>query len=201
MVDGKKWMGESDVTVNNVQFFEDPRTVTTINAVVNIRVYASSQSDQTGQPVLANTPVKVVGWCHGEKVGDEDRWWITEYSHSRMWVGGTVEKPEDRVVVEEPQPDTDGSFVNVNGQIYYPVNEEIREVEVKNDAVLYKYATFGSEKVGEVKKGDVIKVAYWCLGDEQAEEEVWWILDDPQGRNDISYGARVHATDTMDRPE
>lgn len=201
MVDGVKWDGSKDVVVNGVEIYADKREVTTAS-VVNLRQYASATSSLTGDAVAANQKVNVLGWVRGEKVGEEDRWWITATSQSRMWVGGTTEKPEDsNAPVVEPKPEQSEHFRIVNGVVFYKASNEIREVTVANDANVYKYADTTSAVIGSVKADDKIKVAYWCLGEKKGDESVWWVLDDPQGRDDIEFGGRVHVAETMDRPD
>lgn len=198
-LDGRLWDGSANVTVNNVAFIADKKTVTTVNGIVNTRTFASSQSAPTGS-LTAQSQINVLGWCRGEKVGDEDRWWITD-GWSRVWVGGTVDKPTEAPTPEEPQPETDGSYRVVNGNVYYPVSNEIRHIVTEQETKVYRWASLSAPVLATLPAETELNVAYWCIGDVINQEVIWWVLVDEEGRDPIQYGGRVHATNALDRPE
>lgn len=204
--DGTKWDGTSDVTVNTKTYYSDPKTVTSLG--VNVRMWATTTAPLLRTSVAAGDTFDVLGWCHGEMVDGEDRWWISKY-YSRVWVGGTEEKPTE-AKGPEPTPEDDvteddvivseGGALIVRGLVYYPVGGTTM-VTVNEDADLYQYANFGTKKVGTVKAGDEVEVELWCQGQERDGETLWWILHNPEeGANSIKTGARLHVTFTDARP-
>src|SRR5690606_15071152 len=126
-VKGKAWDGAKDVEVNGVTFHADKRTVTT-DGVLNCRQWASSTSGLTRAALAAGEKVEVLGWCVGEAVSGENRWWVTKYG-TRLWVGGTVEKPKVAAKPED-KPDTDGLAKVVNGVVFYPAGFDDKGKEI-----------------------------------------------------------------------
>lgn len=97
--DGKKnWSGLNDITVNGHFFYGLPKPLTVTAAVegVDAHVYADRQSPLTRKALHKGDTFTVIGWCRGEKVGNDDRWWITK-AYSRIDVNGTIEKPADKL--------------------------------------------------------------------------------------------------------
>lgn len=84
--------GTKNVMINSVTFYADKRTVTA-SAAVRVRKFASFSSPETRKPVSQGERFTVLGWVYGESLNGEKRWWVTS-SYSRVWVGGTVEKPK-----------------------------------------------------------------------------------------------------------
>lgn len=199
-VDGKAWDGSKDVEVNGVTFFADKRTVTT-SAVLNCRQWASSSSGLVRSALPQGTKVEVLGWCVGENVSGENRWWVTQYG-TRLWVGGTIEKPK-RKPAQGAKPDTDGLAKVVNGIVFYPagVDDEGKQIKVTRVGNLHQYAGLGSKVVKRVQTGTTLKALYWCKGDVVDKEYVWWVLAPEDGSDDaIGKGLRIPAAYTNIRP-
>lgn len=197
MVDGVKWDGTKDVIVNGVKFYSDPRTVTT-DKRVNVHVYADSKSLFTRNTLEVGQDFNVLGWVRGENVDGEDRWWITKY-FSRVWVGGTSDKPEDGAdTLPEKLP---GGALIVDGVVYYPAKQDgkNRKLTVIRKANLRKRASTKSSVLGAVAKGDELEAEYWCFGEGVNNENAWWVLTDPNGA--IEHGARIWIAATNARPD
>jgi len=94
VVAGVTWDGRQDASLNGITLHADRRTVTVGVDTLNIRVYANTNNSIS--PILRTakygTKIPVIGWVVGETVNGENRWWIGA-DHTRIWVGGTVEKP------------------------------------------------------------------------------------------------------------
>lgn len=199
LVNGEEWDGSADIEVNGVKFYADPKDITIAVDSLARRQYAGTTSDLTGAYLKKGEKARVLGWVRGEAVDGEDRWWVGS-SFSRVWVGGTTEKPTE-TPVEEPKPDTDGLFKIVNGRFYYRVNDgKGQEIIITRNCDLKKFAAVGSATVGTAKKGDKFFCDFWCTGDEVDGEIVWWIIKDKDD-DDPNTGARVHASHVNDRPE
>lgn len=88
---GKLWDGTQSVWINGHLFRAVRRKVTVNVNALNLRKYADTTS-----PILSTvsrgTTIDVLGYVRGERVGAEDRWWIGK-DYTRIWVGGTSEKP------------------------------------------------------------------------------------------------------------
>jgi hypothetical protein len=88
---GILWDGARDARVNGILFHALRRYVTVGVDNLNIRVYADVTSHVI-RTLHRGNKIGVVGWVNGEQVSGESRWWIGS-DHTRIWVGGTVEKP------------------------------------------------------------------------------------------------------------
>jgi hypothetical protein len=209
VTDTALWKGTKDFTrKDGTKFYAEMQEVEAAKEGA-VHVYATKASGTTREPLKVGEKFSVLGWVVGEKVGDENRWWITKY-YSRIWAGNTVQKPQRDVPVvndptkpnEEEQPDAPPLVTIHNGRAYYPTLEEgkAREVELTKDSPLYKSATTRSRKVGELKKGDTAVVTHFVFGDEVDDEPMWWVLS--AGKADpITQGARLPASATFERPE
>lgn len=195
-VNGVKWDGTENVTFAGREYKADPKTVRVSADALNRRAEPKTGSPLTG-PVLPKDEVfSVLGWCVGDSVDGENRWWVTPWG-SHFWVGGTSEKPVDRPVF-----DRDSVRIVVNDRVYYPAGPDGdgREVTVVDDAPLHRWAGNDSAQVGTVKRGQVVTALYWCEGDEQEGEDVWWVIK-PASGDPINNGARLHVIHTFQRPE
>ncbi len=205
----KPWDGSSDITVNDALFHSDRMTVTSSSEGVNVRQWATVTALPTRAPLNENQTFSVLGWVNGEKIEDEQRWWITG-SYSRVWVGATKEKP----TVSTPTPelpdnpkidDLDGPKI-INGIRFYDVGNDGlgRNIQVKEDANLRKYAGIESEVVGEVKTNEVRTALYWVIGQDlkregqQYGENIWWVLQDASSAP--TDGPRLWAGNTHQKP-
>ncbi len=194
-VNGAKWDGTSNVTFEGRQYVADPKTVRVAVDSLNRRAEPKTASPLTGPALPKDEVFCVLGWTRGDSVDGEDRWWVTPWG-SHLWVGGTVEKPTER-----PQVNLDALRVVVNDRVYYPAGPDGkgREVKVLDDAPLHRWAGNDAAKVGSVKRDQVVTAFYWCEGDEQNGEDIWWVLK-PASGDPIQNGPRLHAIHTYQRP-
>jgi hypothetical protein len=79
--------------VNNITFHPDQRTVTAAVDGLNGRRYANLQACLTRPPLDLGEQVDVLYWVTGDEFDGERRWWVAA-DGSRLWTGGTVEKPQ-----------------------------------------------------------------------------------------------------------
>ena len=197
--DGKAWDGLSTVEFQGRTYYGDPKTVTVGTSALNRRVGPKTADALIGDILPANSTFAVLGWTEGDEVDGENRWWVTPWG-SHMWSGGTVEKPSAKPVEEEPfDPNT--VRVVLGDKVYYPAGPEGagREVKLVNTADLYQWASFDSKKVGTIGKDETVLVKFWCYGDSDEIEDIWWILD-AVGEDEIKIGPRLHVKDTFQRP-
>lgn len=204
-LDGQLWDGTSNITIGQKTFFADKRTVKVASNGLAVRKYADPQSAETRAPLTSGQTFPVFGWVRGSAVDSEDRWWVTE-TYSRVWVGGTVEKPATPTTTTTtpplPTPTTtttpppEVSPVIQNEKAYYRAK---RTVNVVRDANLRSLASLESAIVGAVHKGDTVDVAYWYVGDTVRGESLWWILD--QGSDPIKDGPRLWMAATTEKPQ
>lgn len=191
-----RWDGLKDVKVNDVVFHADKRQVTT-SVNLNRRQWASTASDLTGPVVPANTKANVLGWCNGEEIDGERRWWIGS-GGSRLWVGGTVEKPSVSQPHDGPDQDPrEHTPVVLNGVVFYHVGEhgEGRNVTLTSDAHKRRWAGSDSASLGVVEVGSTVTAYYWCIGEEVDKEKVWWVLG-----KDLHSAPRMWSGATDSRP-
>jgi hypothetical protein len=195
MKDGKPWDGLSDLEVDGNWYIGDPKTVKVAVDQLNRRVGPRSTDALTGPALPLDSTFTVLGWVAGVEVDGENRWWITPWG-SHMWVGGTAEKP-----TEKPTFDPDTVRTIIADRVYYPagVDQQGREVVLVEDANLYRWADFDSPTVGSKSANEKVVAKYWCRGDADDLEDIWWVLD-AEGENDIDLGARLHVTSTFQRP-
>lgn len=202
IIDGKKWDGSQSGQMNDVKFVADKRTVTVNVRALNARQYAGTASALTGPARQQGDKINVLGWAGGELVDDEPRWWIAE-DYSRYWVGGTAEEPRewtDHSGDEELQP----GVRLVNGRAYYPFVDDDgklgRKMFVTGPANLRKWAGTGSEIVGSKREGEEITVLYWTVGEQVADEKIWFVIDGGEA-DPLFSGGRIWAGLTTDRPK
>lgn len=79
-------------TIGTVVFHPDARTVTCKNPDLNVRQFADTTACTTRAPLAVGETFDVLYWIRGETVLNENRWWVT-VDGSRVWTGGTIEKP------------------------------------------------------------------------------------------------------------
>jgi hypothetical protein len=171
--------GTQDMTINGVLCHGDIRDVTGIEGT-NVRLWASTASALTRGPLKADEGFKVLGWLNGEEVEGEDRWWITA-SYSRVWVGGTVEKPEgegDRSMPDNIDLEGQDGVKIIDGVRLFPVPNNEISITVAQSGALYEKASLKSKKLYDVNVGDVFKAVNWIRGD---KDSLWWILDAHDG--------------------
>ena len=84
----------TDKTVGGITFHAAGRRITVAVEELNCRVNADPASPITRQPLRAGQRFTAWYWITGVSVGGENRWWVTRHG-SRLWAGGTVEKPGD----------------------------------------------------------------------------------------------------------
>jgi murein DD-endopeptidase MepM/ murein hydrolase activator NlpD len=82
----------AEKVINNVIFHPDRRTVASAVEGLNGRKFADTQACLTRQPLIRGETVNVLYWIRGAAIDGEDRWWVAE-DGTRIWSGGTVEKP------------------------------------------------------------------------------------------------------------
>jgi hypothetical protein len=81
-----------EITVNNVVFHPAKQRVESAIDGLRRRKWASVQACETGDPLPQGAQVLVFFWVKGENVDGDERWWVAD-DGSRIWVGGTVQKP------------------------------------------------------------------------------------------------------------
>ena len=83
----------SDKTINGKVFNADARTVKVAVDELNCRRFADPDSCMTRAPLTKGQTFRAIYWVEGEEVDGENRWWVTKRG-SRIWAGGTVQKPQ-----------------------------------------------------------------------------------------------------------
>jgi hypothetical protein len=135
--------------------------------------------------------------CNGEAVDGELRWWIDDKG-SRLWVGGTKEKPT--VAKPDDAPDNDGKDytpVVLNGVLFYPVGHKAAGRVITTTVAAHKrqWARSSSPSKGVIPKDTDVTANYWCLGEQVEDEAIWWILG-----KDINAAPRLWSGATASRP-
>lgn len=222
---GKSWTGANDLTVGTATFHGEKRTVKAREGVT-FRSHATRKAGLTRGPMKAGQGFAVIGWVNGEVIDGERRWWITK-NYSRVHVSGTVEKPE-HVHIELPSEDTDPQQPNeqpdvivngpqiVNGRAYYPVGLFVGEADASGELVpaqgtkvlvtsdkadARRSVTLTSPVRDTFKKGDVLTVTHFVVGDKVNGEEIWWVVQPEDAtKNAIHHGLRIPAAFTNVRP-
>jgi hypothetical protein len=68
-------------------------TVTVGSSRLRVRAEPNTSAPLAGSQILdPGVKVQVKGWCYGECVEGECRWWVSIYGNY-FWAGGTIEKP------------------------------------------------------------------------------------------------------------
>jgi hypothetical protein len=68
-------------------------TVTVGSSSLRVRAEPNTSAPLAGSQILdPGVKVQVKGWCYGECVSGECRWWVSMYGNY-FWAGGTIEKP------------------------------------------------------------------------------------------------------------
>jgi murein DD-endopeptidase MepM/ murein hydrolase activator NlpD len=194
--DGSEWTGDKDLEANGVVFHADVQRVRTASESLNVRVFAALDAELTRSPLKVGEEFDVVGWVNGEEVGGERRWWITKH-HSRVWVGGTEQKPSENKPEDPadnvPLPGVPDGPKIVNGVRFYPLGADGkgREITVSRDAEVRQWASDDSDVQYEVSEGDKLFATHWIHGKEVDGEDVYWVLNDEY---------RLHILDTVEHP-
>jgi hypothetical protein len=194
--DGSEWTGDKDLDINGVIFHADVQTVRTASELLNVRQFAATDGALTRAPMKAGEEFEVVGWVNGEEVAGERRWWITKH-FSRVWVGGTEQKPSENKPEDPadnvPLPGVPDGPKIVNGVRFYPLGEdgEGREITAARDAEVRQWASDESEVRYTVSEGDKLFATHWIHGKEIDGEDVYWVLEDEN---------RIHILDTVEHP-
>lgn len=178
VVGGKSWDGTNNVTLNDVVFHADKRSVTT-SGVLNRRQWASSESTLTGAAYAMNTKVNVLGWCIGESVSGENRWWIGA-NGDRLWVGGTSDKPNAK------QPEPSGTSLVVNGITFKPLKGKYRLSAATN---VRQWASTDSKIIKTLPTGSIIEPAFEVVGESVSGNNKWFVPDEKS----IKSGGRIWA--------
>jgi len=197
---GEPWKGIHDITVNDVLFHGDKKAVTVASDGLRQRKYATTTAAETGPSFSNGDVINVLGWVHGEVVESENRWWITN-DFSRVWVGGTNEKPSEDAPAEQPDALPDGVRI-VGGRVYYPAKEDgkTRKLRVIGKANLRKEPTLKSDAVGVAENGDELLVRYWTFGQEVKGERIWWLTYE-KGKDPFKAPKHLWAASTDERPQ
>jgi hypothetical protein len=204
------WLGDKNVSINNVVFNAEKRTVDVSGDGLRSRQYASTMSGETRAPYKINDTIDVLGWVKGEAVDNESRWWITK-DHSRVWVGGTKQKPGDTPTVPPTVPtvpptepdvtvDLPEGVSLVNGIVYYDAKkgDQERVVTVTYPQLyLRSKPDRTSDPIRMVHEGDELTVSHWCFGKEVNKESVWWVVDE----GTFADGPYLFVAATAQRPE
>jgi len=196
IVDGKTWDGTSDVVVNGITFHGEQREITVEKDGLRAHKWASKESPLTRAPLKKGEKFRTLGWVKGEKVSTEDRWWVA-VDWSRIWAGGTVEKPGDQVN-PAPQPelqpapnDNDGDTSQSDeaprtrfGLVHYRVGPDGkgRKIAVVKQAVVRQVPLTGTNVVTKVNPGDILTAVEWTRSADVHGEDVWWRVKIDDGR-------------------
>ena len=84
----------SDKQVGDVIFHAAPSTVEVAAQGLPCRQFALQGNRETRQPRQSGETCEALCWVEGEDVQGERRWWVDE-GGSRIWSGGTVQRPGD----------------------------------------------------------------------------------------------------------
>lgn len=202
---GALWDGRKDtVTDTGIAFHADKRTVSIGVDALNCRQWASNTANLTRDPLAKGETVQVLGWCEGEEVAGERRWWVTTYG-TRLWAGGTVEKPRKAAPtpvapgdgVSKPDQGNNRDLIPVvlNGNTYYPVerkgDERTRTMRLTvNGNVRLWAATHAGSPVQRVQpKGSTVKVSHWVKGEPVEGNDKWYVI--AEGNDPIRTGGRI----------
>lgn len=197
--------GTFDAVLDNGTFFHAERHLcTAATDGVQPHLYATRTSAFTRSALNKNDTFNVIGWVRGEKVADDDRWWITRH-YSRIDVNGTVEKPtntDDLFVTADFPPNTR----LVNGILYFPVesNEKpYRNLKVAvSKANLRSSPSLDASVVGTVLRNRYVRATYWCMGDEVRDNRAWWVIDTlKDGSDSLETGAYLWVEATYSQPK
>ena len=82
----------NDQQVNDVVFHAAAQTVEVAEDGLPCRQFAFRGSCETRQPLQRGDTFDALYWVDGEAVNGERRWWVAR-SGSRIWSGGTVQRP------------------------------------------------------------------------------------------------------------
>lgn len=213
--DGSVWKGDKDITINGILFHAEPRTVTAAAGGVNRRQWASSTANLTGTAIAAGETVRVLGWVEGEDVAGERRWWVGD-SGSRVWAGGTVEKPKATAPVPVTpddgvsQPDQGNNRnaipVVLNGNTYYPVDGRDTDGKIRRpvrtkvaaNVRLWAATHAGSPVVETLPPGATFNVTHWVRGEavdipnltDEVNRDIWYVLEHEFG-DGVRKGGRI----------
>jgi hypothetical protein len=190
------------VLANGTYFHADKRTITAAVDGVQPHLYATRTSAFTRTTMTAGEKTTALGWVTGERVGDDERWWITKY-FSRIDVNGTIEKP-DETDDHFDNPDFPPNTRLVDGVLYFPVQSNgkpYRNLKVERNANMRAKPTTNSSVVGVVRPDQYVRAAYWCMGEEVADNRAWWVIDIKRdGSDPLKTGAYLWVEATYSQP-
>ena len=209
---GKAWDGSADLTVNGIKFYADKRRVRVSVDALNCRQWASNTANLVRVPLKLGETFDVLGWVEGEEVAGERRWWITAYG-TRVWSGGTYEKPseaapnptkpDDGISKPDVGNERDAIPVILNGNTYFPVEQHgdtpgqtmkmLENGNVRTWAATHAY----SPVQRTIKKGDTVRVSHWVRGENVTQDiggksvtsDKWYVIQ--EGSNPITKGGRI----------
>lgn len=196
LIDGTR----NAVLSNGVTFYGHVATVHAATDGVQPHLYATRTSAFTRSALNEGDEFNVIGWVTGEKVGGDNRWWITKH-YSRIDVNGTVEKPPSDASGNPDFPP--GTRMN-NGILYFPVESNgkpYRNLKVARRANLRESASLSAPVVGTVSPDQYVRARYWCMGEEVHEQRAWWVLDRKDGSDAILTGPRLWCAATYSQPK
>lgn len=198
--------GTKDVKVNTALFHADKKKVTVNVDELFARQYAGTTSSSTRAPLKKGESFDALGWVEGEKVDNESRWWVSS-SYSRIWVGGTKEKPSVDAPVDPADsfPDTMPDGVKIfNGTMHYiayePNTTVARKFTVRvSDATIRDQPSTKGKALGKVKQGQELIARYYCFGEDVKGDRIWWLLDN--GNDPFVNPQYIWANVSEERPE
>jgi hypothetical protein len=82
----------SDKQVGDVVFHAATQTVEVAADRLPCVQFAFQDSCETRSPLRTGDTFEALYWVEGEAVDGEQRWWVAK-SGSRIWSGGTVQRP------------------------------------------------------------------------------------------------------------
>lgn len=217
---GIVWNGEKNITVNDIVFYAEKRTVRVSGDGLRKRQWASTTANLVGTSVAnahlaAGTVVNVLGWVEGEEVSGERRWWVLT-SGERIWAGGTFEKPsapapeptkpDDGISHPDQGNNRDAIPVLLNGNTYYPVDARDeagairRPVRTLTNANVRMWAATHSNSpvLRTLPKGTKIWITHWVRGEpvdiagytHSINRDVWYVIEHESG-DGIRKGGRI----------
>ncbi|CAA9534668.1 MAG: hypothetical protein AVDCRST_MAG73-1263 [uncultured Thermomicrobiales bacterium] len=82
----------SNKQIRDVLFHAARQTVEVAEPVLHCRKWADPSAPETRRPLTQGDTFEALYWINGVNVRGERRWWVST-TGTRIWVGGTVQKP------------------------------------------------------------------------------------------------------------